>query len=256
MGYEFPYDDWADIYDAVNDERTHDIGFYVRQAQRAGGPVLELGCGTGRIGLAIAAKGVDVVGVDISPRIVEVANRKARERGLEGRAIFQPGDMADVHVEGAYGLVIFPFRSFQSMLDPDEQAAALSTAAAHLAPGGTLIVDLFVPDPAQLSEPPGTLLHIADVKQPDGGTVVVWGQNGWDPVSQVNEVRLVIEMLDPEGTVLRRLYRDFDQRYTFRYEMEHLLARCGFAVEEVYGDFAGGPVTPDTEDLVFVARRG
>ena len=88
----------------------------------------------------------------------------------------------------------------------------------------------------------------------NGGTIVVWGQNGWDPVSQVNGVRLIIEEVDDEGIVVRKLYRDFDQRYTFRYEMQHLVELCGFSVEALYGDFEEGDVTADTEDLVWVIK--
>ena len=220
--------------------------------------MLELGCGTGRVGLAIADKGIDVVGVDISPRMVEVAQRKAKERGLTDRCIFQPGDMANVRLARTYPLVVLPFRSFQSMLTVEEQMAALETVAAHLPRGGTLALDMFQPDVGQLGaeRDEAVPFHLRDVKQPDGGTVVVWGQNGWDAVEQVNSARLIIEELDPKGVVVRRLYRDFDLRYTFRYEMEHLLELCGFTVESVCGDFDGGPVTEASDDLVWVARKG
>ena len=95
MPFDFPYDDWADIYDAVYADLTHDIDFYVEQARACGGPVLELGCGTGRVSLAIAAEGIDVTGIDISPRMIAAAQAKAERRGLSAHCIFQSGDMAD-----------------------------------------------------------------------------------------------------------------------------------------------------------------
>ena len=158
---------------------------------------------------------------------------------------------------GSYPLVIMPFRSFQSMLTVEEQKAALATAAAHLPAGGTLALDLFAPDVGQLGvEADETVpFHVRDVKQADGGTMVVWGQNGWDGAEQVNSARLIIEELDPKGVVVRRLYRDFDLRYTFRYEMQHLLEVCGFDVDSVVGDFEGGPVTGDADDIVWVAKK-
>jgi 2-polyprenyl-3-methyl-5-hydroxy-6-metoxy-1,4-benzoquinol methylase len=73
MPFDFPYDDWADIYDAVYADLTHDVDFYAAMARESGGPILELGCGTGRISLAIAREGVAVTGVDISPRMIAVA---------------------------------------------------------------------------------------------------------------------------------------------------------------------------------------
>ena len=256
MAYEYPYDDWAEIYDAVYADLTHDLAFYTGLAESVGGPVLELGCGTGRVSLAIAAKGIDVVGVDISPLMVEAAQAKAVKRKLTERCIFQTGDMASVKLAGSYPLVIMPFRSFQSMLTVEEQKAALATASAHLTDGGTLALDLFVPDVGQLGvEADETVpFHVRDVKQPGGGTIVVWGQNGWDGAEQVNSARLIIEELDAKGVMVRRLYRDFDLRYTFRYEMSHLLELCGFEVDSVAGDFEGGPVTGDSDDIVWVAR--
>jgi SAM-dependent methyltransferase len=251
-----PFDDWADIYDAVYAYLDYDIAFYVQQARTAGGSVLELGCGTGRIGLAIAEAGIDVLGIDVSPRMVEVARRKARAAGLGERAVFDTGDMADLRLDRTFGMVAMPFRSFQSMLTVEEQRMALGNVAHHLAPGGLLVFDTFNPDVASLADSDDAVpFHVRDVEQPDGGMIVVWGQNGWDGVSQVNHARLIIEELDANGAMRRRLYSDFEQRYTFRYEMEHLLELAGFQVEALYGDFEGGPVTEDCDDLVWIARN-
>ncbi len=256
MPFDFPYDDWADIYDAVHADLTHDIDFYVELARESGGPVLELGCGTGRISLAIAREGVAVAGIDISPRMIEVAQEKAAKRGLAERCVFQSGDMAALQLAERFPLVIMPFRSFQSMLTTEEQRQALARVRERLAPGGMFVMDTFNPDVSSLvtDEQSRLAYHLKDVEREGGGTLVVWGQNGWDPVTQVNEMRLIIEEVSDEGVVERRLLRDVDQRYTFRYEMEHLLELCGFDLEAVYGDFDGGPVTGETEDLVWVAR--
>ena len=257
MTFEYPYDDWAEIYDEVYSELLHDVPFYVQQATKSGGPVLELGCGTGRISLAIASSGIRTVGVDISPKMIAVAKGKAEQSGLGDSCIFQTGDMASTHIAERFGAVLFPFRSFQSMASGEEQFAALDTAARHLSPGGRLILDIFNPDLRQLANEHDEAVpfHVQDVKLPDGSTIVVWGQNSWDPTTQLNEARLILEWLDPQGNVTRRIYREFQLRYTFRFEMEHLLARAGFEPELVAGDFSGGPVTEESDDLVWVARK-
>ncbi|MCY4582101.1 MAG: class I SAM-dependent methyltransferase, partial [Chloroflexi bacterium] len=194
-------------------------------------------------------------GIDISPRMIEVAQEKAGGRGLSDRCVFQSGDMAGVQLAERFPLVIMPFRSFQSMLTIEEQRQALARVREGLAPGGLLAMDTFNPDVNSLVGDNASLAyHLKDVERRPAGTIVVWGQNGWDPVTQVNEVRLIIEEVSDEGVVERRLMRDFEQRYTFRYEMEHLLELCGFDLESLYGDFDGGPVTEDTEDLVWVVR--
>lgn len=256
MPFDFPFDDWADIYDAVYADLTHDVDFYVELARGSGGPVLELGCGTGRISLPIAREGIAVTGIDISPRMIEVAQAKAAKRGLSERCVFQSGDMAALQLAERFPLVIMPFRSFQSMLATEEQRQALGRVRERLAPGGVFAMDTFNPDVSSLvnDETARLAYHLKDVERENGGTLVVWGQNGWDPVTQVNDIRLIIEEVSDEGVVERRLIRDFEQRYTFRYEMEHLLELSGFDLEAVYGDFDGGPVTGETEDLVWLAR--
>ncbi|MCY4449997.1 MAG: class I SAM-dependent methyltransferase [Chloroflexi bacterium] len=256
MPFDFPYDDWADIYDAVYADLTHDIDFYVELARESGGPVLELGCGTGRISLPIAREGIAVTGIDISPRMIAIAHEKATKRGLSERCVFQSGDMATLQLAERFPLVIMPFRSFQSMLTTEEQRQSLARVRERLAPGGVFAMDTFNPDASSLvnDETSRLAYHQKDVERAGGGTLVVWGQNGWDPVTQVNDVRLIIEEVSDEGVVERRLMRDYEQRYIFRYEMEHLLELCGFDLEGVYGDFDSGPVTEDSEDLVWVAR--
>ena len=253
---QYPFDDWADIYDQLYAYLTHDLGFYVQQARASGGPVLELGSGTGRVSLAMAGAGIDVVGVDISPRMVEVARTKAEAAGLSQRCRFQQGDMRSIALRRKFPLVVMPFRSFQSMLTVADQQAALAVVGAHLSLGGLLALDIFAPDIQMLGADDATPFHIRDVPQQDTGhTWVVWGQNRWDPLAQVNHARVIIEELDRERAMLRRLYRDFDLRYTFRYEMQHLLERYGFTVESLYGDFDGAPVAADSDDLVWLARK-
>ena len=258
MPYEFPYDDWADVYDAVYADLTHDLAFYAGLARASGGPALELGCGTGRVSLTMAAEGVAVTGIDISPRMVAVAQAKAASRGLAGRCVFQTGDMTRLELAERFALAAMPFRSFQSMLTVEEQRSALLSARRLLTPGGTLAFDTFNPDVRSLADDnlASQPHHLRDVERAGGGTIIVWGQNGWSQATQVNDVRLIIEEVSDEGVVERRLIRDFEQRYTFRYEMEHLLELCGFDLQGVYSDFDGGPVTDDAEDLVWVARAG
>ena len=254
---EAPYDDWADIYDKVYAYLDYDIGFYVSQAEASRGPVLELGCGTGRVAIALADAGFDVTGVDISPRMIAQAEAKTRALGLASKATFTVGDMADADAGGGFGLVCYPFRAFQSMLTVEDQRESLENAAAQLREGGLLAFDTFAPDIEQLGDRRDETVpfHIRDVEQDDGSNIVVWGQNIWDGVTQVNSARLIVEELDATGKSVARYFRDFDLRYTFRYEMEHLLELSGFTLEAVYGDFEGSEVSDQSDDLVWVARK-
>jgi len=120
-----------------------DVAFYREVAGDADGPVLELGCGTGRISLELLADGVDVDGLDASPAALSVLRERAAERGLDPSV--REGDMTDFGTDRAYDLVICPFNTIQHARTVDEQAATLRSVHGALAPGGRFVFDTFVP---------------------------------------------------------------------------------------------------------------
>ena len=253
-GAEHPFDDWADIYDKVYADLAHDIPFYVHHALASGGPLLELGCGTGRVSLAMAEAGVDVVGIDISPRMLSHARAKAFERGLSPRVAFQAGDMRTLRLGRTFGLVVMPFRSLQLVTTSEEQRAVLATAAAHLAPGGTLALDVFNPDPEMLADTGDERFVDSIVAQPDGGSLIVYATNRWDHAAQLSHPHLWVEEHDAAGATLAIHEREFVMRYVRVGEMTDMLADAGFEVKAIYGGFDGEPFQSDCDDLAFVAR--
>ncbi len=251
------YDAWAEIYDRVHSYLTEDIPFYVEEALHSGGPVLEAGCGTGRVTLALAEAGVEVVGIDISPAMLRVAQRKLRaRRELRHRVSFLRRDMSSFNLRRSFALIITPFRSFQVLLSIAEQRHALEAFHRHLTPGGRLIIDAFVPDLEALVNVPDVLSHLRDAPDPTtGGRLVTWNQSRVDPYTQVLDVRHVIDALSPDGHLLDRFYRDFQMRYLFRYELQHLLELSGFQLEALYGDFQRTPFDEESREQVWVVRR-
>jgi hypothetical protein len=142
------------------------------------------------------------------------------------------------------------------MLTVDDQLDALATAAIHLEPDGLLALDIFNPDLAMLADDDPTPFHIRDVPRGNNGHHwSITGRNSWNHAAQVNHARVDLADVRSSGTVARRLRREFDMRYTFRHEMEHLLRLSGFTPESVYGNFKGGPLRPQSDDMVWIARR-
>jgi SAM-dependent methyltransferase len=146
----------AGSYDEDTDPRYEpavrdDIPFYLGlalEAKAAGKSVLELACGTGRVTIPIAEAGVDIVGLDSSPAMLEVARHKSQ--GIANLRWVQ-GDMAGFAIEGAYGLIIIPWRSFLLLLTTESQVSCLSAIYQHLLPGGRLALNFFNPDPSLIS---------------------------------------------------------------------------------------------------------
>jgi SAM-dependent methyltransferase len=255
------YDAFAEYYDHVGPYRDRpDVPFFVDLAREASGPVLEMGCGTGRVLLPCARAGARVTGADLSAAMLDVCRRKlaAEPEDVRARVDLVLADMRDFSLGQTFALVTLPFRSFQHLESVDEQRAALATIRRHLASGGRLVLDLFNPslellgDPRWLREP----LVEPPVRMPDGRTLVRSLRiTARDYLRQVQEVEIAHDLTWPDGRTERHV--DTTRlRYLFRYEAEHLLVREGFEVEALYGDYDRsefGAKYPG--ELIFVATR-
>lgn len=250
------YDRWARFYDSIYSYVREDIPFYVREAEQAGGPVLELGCGTGRVTIPIARAGVDVVGLDNSDAMLDAAKRKvSRIEGGHGKIVLRLEDMRNFDLNRTFPLIFIPFRGFLELLTVEDQIECLASVKRHLTPGGRLIFNIFAPDPQMLVEDEDAAFHLRDVTDPETGhTFVIWQQTKIDDFHQVLSVRLMVDDLDRTGAVERRFYCDYQLRYAHRIEILHLLARCGYEVEELYGGFDYSPFEEESGEMVWVAR--
>lgn len=265
MGSSGGYDDLpfvAEFYDFVVPYRERgDVNFFVEAARESGGPVLEIGCGTGRVLIPTAKAGIAIHGLDASAAMLAVCREKLGREGPEtkSRASLSQGDMRKFDLGREFRLVTIPFRPFQHLMTVEDQLACLASVHHHLAPGGKLILDLFNPAFPHLAdekffeelnrEPPFTM--------PDGRKVLRRHHIlARDFFHQTQEVELIYRVTFPDGRE-ERLVQRFKMRYLFRFEADHLLARSGFVVENVFADFdrsAYGSKYPG--DLIFVAVKG
>ena len=253
-------DSWADIYDAVHSHLEHvphlnDISFWVEEARASGGPVLELGCGTGRVAIPIAQAGGPIVGLDNSARMLRTARAKARRLELSADLLrFVHGDMRTFRLKRKFNLVIIPFRSFLLLLSVAEQRQALATIKRHLAPDGRLIFSAFVPDLELLTGDPETPIHDYQVTDPaTGHRLAVWHQNRYDNFNQIINARTIIERLDLRGKLISSTWRDYQLRYLNRFEALHLLEASGYRVLDVYGGFDRAPLDESSTEMVWVS---
>jgi len=229
-----------------------DVAFYERLARETGGPVLELACGTGRIALALAERGIDVTGADISEGMLAVAERKP---GAE-RMSFVQQDMTELALRQRFGCIIVAFRSFQHLLTVELQRRALAGIHRHLRPGGRLALHLF--------DPRLDLLMDEMVRQaPLTGTDPVMQRRyvgevlrvSLDHVAQVRRDLWQYREYAADDTLLAEDTREMALRWTYRWELRHLLELCGFEVEAEYSDFVASPPAYGKE-LIVIARAG
>ena len=248
----------AERYDAIHAEQTYDVAFYVDEAVRSGGPVLEVGCGTGRVALALAAAGIEAVGLDRSAPMLAVAaaRRRAAEPGMRARLRLARADMRAFAFRRGFARVFLPFRVLQSMIEIEDQLAALACCREALAPDGRLVFNVFDPryDLLAAGRTPLDLAETGRTYREDGGEVVEKWTGWYDPVRQVLHGTFVYERRGPGGEVVERVFEPLVLRYFFRYEIEHLLARAGYEIEALYGGWERQPWSEHGQEMVWVAR--
>ena len=264
MDSTFIYDEEVAVrYDSAVPSPDEEIEFYLelaREAQAAGLPTLEPACGTGRIAVPLAREGISIVGLDVSAAML--ARAKEKSAGLE-TAQWLEGDMRDFELPERFGLAIIPVGTFQLLLTTDDQLACLRCIHRHLAPGGRLAFEVENPNTVAMAEwlttKRGTFQRRPqrDYQHPESGlNVQSWGSAEYHPSEQRYIGHNMIEEMDDAGMVVHRSYsKPMTLRYLFRYETEHLLARCGFEIEALYGDVTKAEYRGTSPDMVWVARK-
>jgi SAM-dependent methyltransferase len=228
------YDQVARMYDPWSRSVVEDVAFYVEEAVRAAGAVLELGVGTGRIALPIAAAGVAVTGVDSSEGMLEVARERAELAGLTDLVDLRYGDMRDPPVDGEFALVAIPFRSLLHMEADADRRAALRAVRERLAPDGRFVFDVFTPAADDIADTHGRWIE----REPG-----IWERADWDE----NTRTLTLRVRGSDGEA------EMSLAWLSVPEWRTLLDEEGFELEGLYGWFDRRPWTGG-EDSVWVCR--
>lgn len=263
MNQRSSYDDqplMAVLYDLVPvyNQRS-DIAFYVECCRECKGRILELGCGTGRITIPIAESGHDITGLDASPNMLAELRKKLlmKPRELQTRVNTVEGNMVNFALTEIFDLVIIPFRAFQHVLTVADQLSCLRCIRRHLRPGGRLIFDVFQVNFKYLANPQVTEEHedFAEYALADGRSIRRTSRlAALHRAEQINDVEMTYYFKNPDG-ISERIVQAFPMRYFFRFEVEHLLIRCGFRVAAPYGAFNKSPLADDSPEMIFVAEQ-
>jgi len=229
------YDAIAELYDPWSVSVTEDVSFYVAEAKRAGGPIVELAVGTGRIAVPTAAAGVEVIGVDSSPGMLAVCRERAELAGVTELLDLRLGDLVDPPVEERVRLVTCPFRSYLHLLTDDDRLRALGAARELLVPGGRLVFDVFAPAADDIEDTHGRWLE----REPG-----IFERADWNEDART----LTLSVRGDSGATT------FTLAWLSPDEWRELLERAGFQVLGCYGWFDKRPYAGG-EDTLWVARQ-
>lgn len=248
------YDQIARFYDAGMEGFADDLPFYLDFARRIGGPVLEFGCGTGRVSIALAEAGYDVTGVDCSPEMLAIARRRLRSRReLPLRLVL--ADMREVYFRRRFRLVIIALDTFLHLRDVQEQRRTLKAARDNLEKDGVLLLDLAGPmawdDWAQGTRP---LVPVWSTLGSDGVRTSKYSTYVADASRQTRHVTEIYEQIDREALV-RRWVAEYDLRYVFPAEADLLVDACRLVVHGRFGDYDCSQFLGDSPRLLLVLKH-
>jgi SAM-dependent methyltransferase len=243
------YDSDSDLYHRQYASYADDVSFYGRLAEDYGGPILELGAGTARLSIALAYRGFQTVGIELSEAMLERGHKNLAEAGVSELVKLQQGDMRTLDLGAKFPVVLAPFNTLMHAYTRQDQDRTLATVLHHLAPGGIFAFDLFMPHFGAM----GVLRQEREWSHVGGSKSELFLLQLNDPDRQLIETKYYLDTTQPDGTLTRRR-SSLLQRYYTRFELERALDQAGFANVRLFGGFDKRPFRNQPPMLVGMAR--
>ncbi len=252
------YERFADIYGvwtATAGSTQANKPFYVDTYLAADGPVVELGIGDGRIAVDAALRGRSLIGVDLSPAMLQLCRDRASSAKVLDRLTLLQADFRDFELAEPAALIALPYHSLGHLTSLDAKRDALRHIHAQLRPGGRFVFDDFFMTPDRLDRLRRVQLR-AEYVSAEGHDTLLWVTSLVDEVAQSMRVVTWEDRLDADGVMTRRRYRTLSLSWMTPAQAARLLAEVGFVVEACFGDFARTPFEASTaEEQIWVARK-
>ena len=234
-------------YDCMYAPSDEQARFWADRAREAGGPILELACGTGRVTIPLAREGFDVTGIDLAPSMLERAREKAAAEGVALEWV--EGDIRGFDLGRRFDLIFLPGNTVCHLLDRESLEACLASVRAHLTPKGRFVVTVFVPDPSKLRDVSTEREPYAEYDDPDGrGRVVVTCDYRYERDTQIKRIKTYHRFAGVDEEVTGRL----DMRMYFPQELDALLEYNGLEIVHKWGGLDERPFDADSELQVVV----
>ena len=219
-------------------------------ARSLGGPLLDLGCGTGRMALRMAKLGYQVTGVDITPEMIALARQKAAQQAAPIEWVV--ADARTLQLGKQFSFIYMLEHVFQFFLTRADQEAMLARVREHLLPEGCFLFETRNPSPRnlfELSRPEGEKFTL-----PDGGHLLITAQQHYDSLTQIQHYISHHTFYHPDGQHEEKSLRTA-LRYVFPQELESLLYYNGFQIRERYGTWQQAPLTPASPEIIIVCQK-
>ncbi|MEN6424482.1 MAG: class I SAM-dependent methyltransferase [Phycisphaerales bacterium] len=245
------YDRVAHLYDAYVQTEL-DIPFFLDEAKKTAGAVLELMCGTGRVSVPLLDVGTDLTCVDSSAEMLEVFRGKLQDRDLTADLI--EADVCDLSLNRRFDLIFIPFHSFAEIGDPAQERKALQAIRTHLSPTGRFICTLHNPS-VRLKWVTGARRKLGDFPLRNGRLLTLSSMESYDPVSECVDGTQFYEVRDYDGSIVATM--DVNLHFCLHSfeEFQSLAEAAGFTPIQLHGDYSRAPFEPDTSPFMIWVLR-
>ncbi len=239
-------------YDLQYGHIDDDVGFYLSHIEKHGGPVLELACGTGRVTIPIARKGVEIVGLDNSGNMLARAREKAVKEKLNIQWV--EADCRDFDLGRKFRAIIFPWNSLAHLLDRESVNACFSRVREHLADDGKFILEIWNPRPDFLASNPEARRLSTEYDDPDGrGKVTVTETSAYEAITQIMNIKWFYKVGKEPNEIVEKM----NVRMYFPEELDDILRNNGFEIESKFGNYDESPFTEASpRQLVVCVKKG
>lgn len=247
------FDAWAEYYDVIHCGLAGERAFYVKVARSCGARALELGCGTGRIAIPIAASGVRVTGLDVSPKMLDVCRRKSNGRTTgNGSLSLVCADMRSFDLDGRFDVVLAPYRTLMHLLTDGDRRGCFDCVRNHLAPSGTFVFNVWRP---ALGDGLYRRRHSTYNFRNTGRKLFHFHAHWREMRSDSVYDEHLLREFDENGAALRSVFLPMVRRWISEERLKTLLSESGLRIERLFGGFDGRPLDERCTEMVAVVRR-
>ncbi|MFS0864056.1 class I SAM-dependent methyltransferase [Fredinandcohnia sp. 179-A 10B2 NHS] len=245
--------DNPELYDKENNPYIDDVKFLMKWAQKKGGPIIDLACGTGRATIPLAEKGFELLGVDIHTGMLELARKKTDGKNLPVSWVEQDCTKLDLGIKSPF--IYMVGNSFQHFLTNEVQNQLLTSIRNHLEENGVFVFGTRFPSADELLQPPTEEYWKSYRDEETGRIVDVSTINNYDSLTQVQHYITIRRSKDENGNIVSETKSNIALRYVFPQEMKRLLNENGLEVLEIYRDWNENPLTSDSYQMIYVCQK-
>ena len=235
-----------ELYDSIHSSYKWDKNLLSTIAKEIGGPVLELGSGTGRLAEVIINLGLDYEGIDINEKLTSVAMKRFGEK-----ANFHIGDMQNFNLKKEFKFIFVGFNSFLHNLTDQSAIKCLKCISRHLSKNGVFLLSIFIPNPSFLVRKKDTLYPATNYFMYRGSKCRIIEKNLFNYETEINKLWWYLEI---EGVLQKKAYC-FQQKMYYPHKMDLLFAESGFKIKKKLGDYDGSPMDNQSEMQIYICKK-